>query len=138
MEIIEKNTNINNKKNLKVSSNKDIENKNIKNERNINLEKNKNKYNKNKDEITKNISHLLIKDNKKIWKYSLSSFNKTSNTGYYYCSDTSCSGKGTYKFELNESNEFSNNKSNKDNFSISKKHNIPYDNHNYIINEKTV
>ena len=40
----------------------------------------------------------MIKNDKQIWKYSLSNYNKSSNSAYYYCSDTSFKGKGTCSF----------------------------------------
>ena len=48
----------------------------------------------------------MIKNDKQIWKYSLSNYNKSSNSAYYYCSDTSCKGKGTYNFNDEIKSEF--------------------------------
>ena len=48
------------------------------------------KKTKDKSEFLKNIKYLMIKNDNQIWKYSLSNYNKSSNSAYYYCSDTSC------------------------------------------------
>ena len=66
------------------------------------------KYKKNtkKVEFRKSIQYVNYYDNDKFWKYSLSSFNETNKTGYYYCSDTSCKGRGMIKYELDINTEY--------------------------------
>ena len=91
----------------------------------------KNKNNKN--EFLKSIQYLQIKNNREIWKYSLSSYNSKSKTGYYYCSDTGCCGKGLYKFNIDKCTEFLKIKDNLEEFVTTKEHNLAYDKHNYII-----
>ena len=62
----------------------------------------------------------------------MSKFHKKTNTGYYYCSDTSCKGKGYNVFKIDNirclydtiKEEF---------FKISTEHNIPYEEHTYVI-----
>ena len=48
----------------------------------------------------------MIKNDNQIWKYSLSNYNKSSNSAYYYCSEISCNGKGTYSFNDKIKSEF--------------------------------
>ena len=97
------------------------------------------KYKKNEDksEFLKGIQYLEILDGTKIWKYSISRYNEHSDTGYYYCSDTSCNGRGTYYFKKENKNLFGNKKDN-DKFNITKEHNIDFEHHNYNINQMAI
>ena len=93
---------------------------------------------KDKSEFLKNIQYLMIKNNEQIWKYSISNYNKSSNSAYYYCSDTSCKGKGTYSFNDEIKSEFEKKIGNKEPFQLTKEHSIEYSQHNYVINEETI
>ena len=86
-----------------------------------------------KSEFLKNIHYLQIKEGKKFWKYSLSTYNGNSKSGYYYCSDTHCRGKGTCIFNMENISEYEKKINNKEIFNITKDHTISYENHNYII-----
>ena len=79
----------------------------------------------------------MIKSDNQIWKYSISNYNKSSNSAYYYCSDTSCNGKGTYNFNDEIKSEFEKKIGNKETFQITKEHTIEYSQHNYVINSLT-
>ena len=98
------------------------------------------KYKKTKDknEFLRGIQYLEIKEGNKIWKYSISTYNKNSNTAYYYCNDTSCSGKGTYVLNNENKTEFEKKFNNNEFFYLTKDHSIDYEHHNYNINEKTI
>lgn len=88
----------------------------------------------NKSEFLKNIHYLEIKDGKKTWKYALSQYNDKSNSGYYYCSDTTCKGKGTYTFNQNNITEYEKKINKLENFELTKEHTLTYEKHNYNIN----
>lgn len=59
-----------------------------------------------KSELEKNIQYFEYieekNNNKFYWKYSLSKYHIKTNPGYYYCSDTSCNGKGYNIFKFDE------------------------------------
>ena len=86
-----------------------------------------------KSEFLKNIHYLQIKEGKKFWKYSLSTYNENSKSGYYYCNDIHCRGKGTCIFNMENISEYEKKINNKEIFNITKDHTISYENHNYII-----
>ena len=91
-----------------------------------------------KSDFLKNTQYLHIKQDSKIFKYSLSKYNEKSHSGYYYCSDIKCNGKGTYLFntEITSENEKELNKN--EWFTLSKDNTLEYENHNYVINENTI
>lgn len=59
-----------------------------------------------KSELVQNIQYFEYiekkNNNKFYWKYSFSKYHIKTNTGYYYCSDTSCKGKGYNIFKFDE------------------------------------
>ena len=75
---------------------------------------------------------MVIKDNDKIWRYSKLAFNNNQNTAYYYCSDTKRKGRGYIRYSKNKIFQNEININTKENFIITKSHNIDYENHNYI------
>ena len=85
------------------------------------------KYKKNEDkcEFLKGIQYLEILEGTKIWKYSISRYNEHADTGYYYCSDTSCNGRGTYYFKKENKNILENKEDN-DKFNLTKEHDIDF------------
>ena len=129
----------NNDKNINQSQN--INNsKSNKSSNENNKEKKRGKYLKSnqKSEFIKNIQYLRIKEDAKVYKYSLSKYNEKSHSGYYYCSDTNCKGKGTYLFVPDNTSEYEKKFHKKEFFTLSKEHSLEYENHNYIINENTI
>ena len=80
----------------------------------------KNKNNKN--DFLKSIQYLQIKKNKETRKHSLSNYNSKAKTGYYYCSDNGCSGKGLYKFNIDQCTEFQKIKDNLEEFVTTREH----------------
>ena len=75
---------------------------------------------------------MVIKDNDKMWRYSKMAFNNNQNTAYYYWSDTECKRRGYIRYSKNKIFQNEININTKENFIITKSHNIDYENHNYI------
>ena len=53
----------------------------------------------------KKYSKCFQKKDNKIWKYSLSSYNNSYTTDYYYFSDTNCKGRSLIKYILDSKTE---------------------------------
>ena len=75
------------------------------------------------------IHNITIKDEEKKWLYSLSSYNKINNAGYYYCSDTSCEGRGLIRYEASDIYEYEKINKNIEIFTVTKKHSLIYTEH---------
>lgn len=84
------------------------------------------------------IKHLYIKENEKIWHFSLSKYNENAHSGYYYCSDTNCAAKCVYTFSQDNISEFEKIKNKTEKYTLTKDHTLEYLNHNYIINENII
>ena len=88
-----------------------------------------------KSEFEKSIQYIeYIDDNKKNRKFSLSKYNKNNNTGYYYCSDTSCNGKAINIFSRDKNKDIIKNIKN-DEFKLEKNHSLDYEEHSYTIKD---
>ena len=77
------------------------------------------------------IQYVLKKENNKIWKFSLSSYNKSNTTAYYYCSDTNCTGRGLIKYILDGNTEYEKKINGKEELINTKNHSIDYEDHSY-------
>jgi len=86
---------------------------------------------KNKSDIEKSIQYYILKKDDKYCRFSLSSFNKSNNTGYYYCSDTSCKAKGLIKFEIDLDHEYESKDKEIEKFVITKDHSFDFEEHSY-------
>ena len=143
-DIIEKDNSIKNKEKnkpeIKNNSNLQNENKNKEILNNIGNQRGKYKNKKDRNIFESNIHNITVKDGEKKWFYSLSSYNKINNTGYYYCSDTNCEGRDLIRYDASDVCEFEKINEDVEKFTATKKHSLIYTDHSYnkqkeIINE---
>ncbi len=88
----------------------------------------------NLNDIKKSIKYLYITKNKKKFRCLLSKFYENSNTGYYNCYDSKCSGRGKIQFEFDKLKNldlYNTQFEDTEEFILTKKHNITYENHSY-------
>ena len=72
-----------------------------------------------------------MKKDDKYWRFSLSSFNKSNNTGYYYYSDTSCKDKGLIKFEMDLGHKYESKDKEIEKFVKTKDHSFDFEEHSF-------
>ena len=123
-----------------INNKTDLDIKNKRKNKKISKNKKRGKYRKKeeKSDFEKNIQYIEyteLKDGIKYkWKFSLSKYNKNTNTGYYYCSDTSCNGTGYYIFKLNKDNTLFE-MIKEEEFNLKTLHTLAYEDHTYVIDK---
>ena len=73
-----------------------------------------------------------------IYRFSLSKYVAKNKTAYYNCFDSTCGARGTFKINLDNTNNINNDRNDfkNDEFHLTKKHTKTYEEHSYKINNE--